>query len=107
MERQDDAWRRGEYYGEQPEIIPGDEVCVGQDLVNRQMLANQPVGPPSQGYSDATVLALMDPREFSTDSHEFFDRFSRVYCADQKIGRARIEQVPSPRYGTSQKRSSP
>ena len=78
MEPRDEAWRRAEYYGEQPEIIPGDGVCVGQDLVNRQMLANQPVGPPSQGYSDATVLALMDPREFSTNSEQFSKQIRKL-----------------------------
>ena len=78
MERQDDARRRAEYYGEQPENIPGDEVCVGQDWVNRQLLAEQPAGPPTQGYSDATMLALMDPREFSTDSEQFTKQIRKL-----------------------------
>ena len=42
MEAQVDAWRRGEYYGEVRKSIPDDSVVIGQDLVNRQMLAEEP-----------------------------------------------------------------
>ena len=63
--------RRGEYYGERRVLVPTDEECVGQDLINRQKLDNQEVGPATQGYSSDAVLALMDPREFAVDSETF------------------------------------
>ena len=65
--------RIGEYYGEQRISVPTENEIVGQDLINRRIEDGQEIGPPSEGYSTETVLALMDPREFSEDS-EFFTR---------------------------------
>ena len=60
-EAQIDAFRRGEYYGETRRYIPDDSEVIGQDLVNRQMLAEEPAGPPRDGFTDATTLALVGP----------------------------------------------
>ena len=71
--------RRGEYYGEQRILVPSEEECVGQDLINRQKLNNQPVGPATQGYSSDAVLALMDPREFSVNSETFTKQIRKCF----------------------------
>ena len=65
--------RIGEYYGEQRISVPSENETVGQDLINRRMADGHESGPPNEGYSTDTVLALMDPREFSENS-EFFTR---------------------------------
>ena len=65
--------RVGEYYGETRISVPPESETVGQDLLNRRVADGQECGPPTLGYSTDTVLALMDPREFSENS-EFFTR---------------------------------
>ena len=64
VEAQVDAFRRGEYYGERRQYIPDDTETIGQDLVNRQMLAGEPAGLARDGFSSANDLALVDLREF-------------------------------------------
>ena len=78
MEAQVDAWRRGEYYGETRNTIPDDSVVIGQDLVNRQMLADEPAGATRDGYTDATALALVDHREFSSNSDLFTKQIRKL-----------------------------
>ena len=81
MDAQVDAWRRGEYYGEIRKSIPDDTVVIGQDLVNRQMLAEEPAGPPRDGFTDATTLALVDHREFSSNSDSFTQQIRKAIYA--------------------------
>ena len=76
VEAQVDAFRRGEYYGEIRQYIPDDSVVIGQDLVNRQTLADEPAGLARDGFSDATTLALVDHREFSSNA-DFPDIFTQ------------------------------
>ena len=64
LEAQIDAFRRGEYYGETRRYIPNDTEVIGQDLVNRQLLADEPAGLARDGFSSANDLALVDHREF-------------------------------------------
>ena len=78
MEAQVDAWRRGEYYGETRKFIPDDTIVIGQDLVNRQMLADEPAGLAQDGFSDATTLALVDHREFSSNSDLFTQQVRKL-----------------------------
>ena len=68
-EAQIDAFRRGEYYGETRRYIPDDTEVIGQDLVNRQMLADEPAGLARDGFSSANDLALVDPREFESSEN--------------------------------------
>ena len=72
MEPLEEAWR-GEYYVEQRISVPSENEIVGQDLINRRVADGHESGPPTEGYSTDTVLALMDPREFSENS-EFFTK---------------------------------
>ena len=74
-EAQVDAFRRGEYYGETRQYIPDDSEVIGQDLVNRQMLAGEPAGLARDGFSSANDLALVDHREFAS-SEDFPDIFT-------------------------------
>ena len=67
VEAQVDAFRRGEYYGETRQYIPDDSEVIGQDLVNRQMLAGEPAGLARDGFSSANNLALVDHREFASN----------------------------------------
>ena len=106
VEAQLDASRRGEYYGETRQFIPDDSVVIGQDLVNRQMLAGEPAGLARDGFTDATTLALVDHREF-VSSADFPDMFTeqvrklagpglnRARSVDQALKRA----TPSTRKG--------
>ena len=75
VEAQVDAFRRGEYYGEIRQYIPDDSVVIGQDLVNRQMLAEEPAGLARDGFTSATTLALVDHREFASKA-DFPDIFT-------------------------------
>ena len=75
-EAQIDAFRRGEYYGEMRRYIPDDTEVIGQDLVNRQLLAGEPAGLARDGFSSANDLALVDHREFSSNA-EFPDIFTQ------------------------------
>ena len=68
-EAQLEAFRRGEYYGEIRRYIPDDSIVIGQDLVNRQMLAGEPAGLAQDGFTDATTLALVDHREFESNAN--------------------------------------
>ena len=68
-EAQLDAFRRGEYYGERRQYIPDNSEVIGQDLVNRQLLAGEPAGLARDGYSSANDLALVDPREFESSEN--------------------------------------
>ena len=74
-EAQLEAFRRGEYYGEIRRYIPDDSIVIGQDLVNRQMLAGEPAGLAQDGFTDATTLALVDHREFESNA-DFPDIFT-------------------------------
>ena len=87
-EAQIDAFRRGEYYGERRQYIPDDSEVIGQDLVNRQLLADEPAGLARDGFSSANDLALVDHREFasSEDFPDIFHRTSTQTC------RTRFEQ---------------
>ena len=76
METQLDSWRRQEYYGEVRQFIPDESIVTGQDLVNRQMLEDEPAGTGRDGYSSATMLALVDHREFSSNA-EFPEIFTQ------------------------------
>ena len=76
MEAQLDSWRRGEYYGEVRQFIPDESIVTGQDLVSRQMLEDEPAGTGRDGYSSATMLALVDHREFSSNA-EFPEIFTQ------------------------------
>ena len=74
-EAQLDAFRRGEYYGERRQYIPDNSEVIGQDLVNRQLLAGEPAGLARDGFSSANDLALVDHREFAS-SEDFPDIFT-------------------------------
>ena len=74
-EAQIDAFRRGEYYGERRQYIPDNSEVIGQDLVNRQLLAGEPAGLARDGFSSANDLALVDHREFAS-SEDFPDIFT-------------------------------
>ena len=74
-EAQIDAFRRMEYYGERRQYIPDDDEVIGQDLVNRQLLAGEPAGLARDGFSSTTDLALVDHREFES-SEEFPEIFT-------------------------------
>ena len=94
VEAQVDAFRRGEYYGETRQYIPDDSEVIGQDLVNRQMLAGEPAGLARDGFSSATDLALVDHREFAS-SDEFPEIFTEQVrkLAGPGLNRARSVDV--------------
>ena len=93
-EAQIDAFRRGEYYGETRRYIPDDSEVIGQDLVNRQMLAGEPAGLARDGFSSANDLALVDHREFAS-SEDFPDIFTEQVrkLAGPGLNRARSVDV--------------
>ena len=49
--------------GKRDDISPTTQM-IGQDLVNRQLLAGEPAGLARDGFSSANDLALVDHREF-------------------------------------------
>ena len=89
-EAQIDAFRRGEYYGERRQYIPDNSEVIGQDLVNRQLLAGEPAGLARDGFSSANDLALVDHREFAS-SEDFPDIFTEQVrkLAGSGLNRAR------------------
>ena len=89
-EAQIDAFRRGEYYGERRQYIPDNSEVIGQDLVNRQLLADEPAGLARDGFSSANDLALVDHREFAS-SEDFPDIFTEQVrkLAGSGLNRAR------------------
>ena len=92
--------RVGEYYGETRISVPPESETVGQDLLNRRVAEGPECGPPTQGYTTETVLALMDPREFSESSETFTKQLRKLAgpglprsrCVDTALRRSAVDK---------------